>query len=171
MFNEAMRDNTPAISVTRWGWSHPRPPSLFLVSKNVCQFLRQKSCLLFELEGPNSKESMPVVFNRKLFIGPNFCSVSSLAFTKSLVHVFLFTDCIYLFTSGHPEAPGQPRVRPLTSSSVALSWDAPLYTGNSTITMYLVECKDTLSDRWVCGWVDLGLTHAHIYCNVHVPVA
>ena len=47
-----------------------------------------------------------------------------------------------------PDPPSQPLVKFLTSSSVSLSWTPPTFVGGSPITIYLVECKDTMSNRY-----------------------
>lgn len=47
-----------------------------------------------------------------------------------------------------PDPPSKPLARPLTSTSVSLSWTPPTFIGHSPITMYLVECKDIDSDRY-----------------------
>ena len=49
-----------------------------------------------------------------------------------------------------PDPPGKPVAKPLTSTSVSLSWAPPTFIGRSPVAMYLVECKDTVSDR--CGY-------------------
>jgi hypothetical protein len=47
-----------------------------------------------------------------------------------------------------PDPPSKLLARPLTSTSVSLSWTPPTFVGHSPITMYLVECKDIDSDRY-----------------------
>ena len=47
-----------------------------------------------------------------------------------------------------PDPPSKPLVRPLTSTSISLSWTPPTFIGHSPITIYLVECKDIVSDRY-----------------------
>ena len=47
-----------------------------------------------------------------------------------------------------PDPPNKPLARPLTSTSVSLSWTPPTFVGHSPITIYLVECKDVVSDRY-----------------------
>ena len=46
-----------------------------------------------------------------------------------------------------PDPPSKPSAQPLTTTSVSLSWTPPTFTGHSPVTIYLVECKDTVSDR------------------------
>lgn len=48
-----------------------------------------------------------------------------------------------------PDPPSKPIAKPLTSTSVSLSWMPPTIIGHSPVTIYLVECKDTISDRYV----------------------
>ena len=72
----------------------------------------------------------------------------------------LVSDCLYgelhvlsvleySFFPGPPTPPHQLFVKPLSSTSVLLSWAIPTHTGHSPITHYLVECKDVISDRLV----------------------
>jgi kalirin len=49
---------------------------------------------------------------------------------------------------GPPDPPGIPRIKQITSTSVSLTWTPPMFDGHSPVTIYLVECKDTLGDRW-----------------------
>ena len=48
---------------------------------------------------------------------------------------------------GPPKPPSQPDIKQITSTSVSLSWTPPTFDGHSPITIYLVECKDTLGNR------------------------
>jgi len=47
-----------------------------------------------------------------------------------------------------PDPPGKPIVKPLTCTSVSLSWEPPASDGHSPIKLYIVECKDSVSNRW-----------------------
>lgn len=57
-------------------------------------------------------------------------------------------SCARVTVMSPPDPPGKPIARPLTSTSVSLSWTPPTFVGRSPVTIYLVECKDTISDRY-----------------------
>ena len=48
---------------------------------------------------------------------------------------------------GPPKPPTGLVARPITSTSVSLTWDPPIITGHSPISLYLIECKDTIGNR------------------------
>ncbi|CAI8043349.1 Kalirin [Geodia barretti] len=58
------------------------------------------------------------------------------------------TSTARLTVIGPPSVPGKPVVKPVTSTSVRISWTPPTHSGHSPINLYLIECKDTLSGRW-----------------------
>lgn len=47
-----------------------------------------------------------------------------------------------------PSSPSRPTVTEITSSSVIVKWNAPDCDGNSPITAYTVECKETGVSQW-----------------------
>ena len=47
-----------------------------------------------------------------------------------------------------PTAPGKPTISEIQRSSVFLSWQPPKSDGNSPITGYIIEKRETTSTRW-----------------------
>ena len=52
------------------------------------------------------------------------------------------------FVTDKPSSPSKPTVTEITSSSVIVKWNPPASDGNSTITAYTVECKETGVSHW-----------------------
>ena len=48
-----------------------------------------------------------------------------------------------------PDAPGKPDVANIDTSSIHLEWTPPRHDGGSPITGYVIEKRDTVSERWM----------------------
>ena len=72
-------------------------------------------------------------------------------------HTHTHTHTYTHILPGPPDPPGKPIVKPLTCTSVSLSWEPPASDGHSPIKLYIVECKDSVSNRCVVNvmWLEL----------------
>ncbi|XP_028393138.1 triple functional domain protein-like isoform X5 [Dendronephthya gigantea] len=62
-------------------------------------------------------------------------------------HGQVTTSCIAQVRD-KPSSPSKPTVTEITSSSVIVKWNPPASDGNSAITAYTVECKETGVSHW-----------------------
>ena len=72
------------------------------------------------------------------------CAPGIFSYNTGYIRITLFPPPTH---TGAPYAPSKPVVHTLTSTSVSLTWNPPTFTGHSPITIYIIECKDTISNR------------------------
>lgn len=62
--------------------------------------------------------------------------------------IMMMKNPAYSLSPDKPSSPSRPTITEITSSSVIVKWQAPDSDGNSPITAYTVECKETGVSHW-----------------------
>lgn len=55
---------------------------------------------------------------------------------------------MHVFATDKPDSPGQPEVTDVDEESVTLSWTKPRSDGGSRINGYVVEVRETGTNKW-----------------------
>ena len=76
--------------------------------------------------------------------------ILQLLLPQSLLHVGLSINYIYLFLylADAPSSPGKPQIPTYDRTTADLEWDKPASDGGDKITGYIVEKRESRSQRW-----------------------